>query len=83
MVRPLMDAGSDQALGLPSKTDWNTSDPPTRSNANSSHIMLVHRDCPASENGATPAALNVGTRAITSAQLCGGSAPTLSKTRLL
>jgi hypothetical protein len=45
--------------------------------------MFVHRDCPASENGATPAALNFGTSSITWAQVVGGCTPTLSKTFLL
>ena len=50
-----------------------------RSKRNSSHIMLVHSDCPASENGAIPLALNLGTRSMMSPHDCGGSAPTWSK----
>ena len=49
-------AGSDQASALPSTIAWNTSGPPIRSSRYSSHIMQVHRDCPPSDNGATPAA---------------------------
>ena len=50
-----------------------------RSKRNSSHIMLVHRDCPASENGAISLALNLGTRSMMSPHDCGGSTPTWSK----
>ena len=53
-----------------------------RSKRNSSHIMLVHRDCPPREMGATPASLNFGTRLMMSPQDWGGWAPTLSKTFL-
>ena len=60
-----------------------TSGPPMRSKRNSSHIMFVHRDWPPSENGAMPASLNFGTRAMRSSQVFGGWAPTLSKTSLL
>ena len=67
-----MAAGLDQAFFSPSKTAWNTSGPPIRSNRNSSHIMFVHRDCPPSENGAMPLALNLGTRSMMSPQVCGG-----------
>src|SRR4051794_8886006 len=54
-------AGSDQAFGLPAKTLLNTSGPAVRSSRNSSHIMLVQRDWPPSENGAIFCALNFGT----------------------
>src|SRR3954464_7193753 len=53
-----------------------------RSKRNSSHIMLVHSDWPASENGAIFLALNFGTRSMMSPHDCGGSAPTLSKISL-
>src|SRR5215207_1181152 len=82
LVRPSIDAGLDQASFSPSKTAWNTSGPPMRSKRNSSHIMLVQRDCPPREMGATPASLNFGTRLMISPQDWGGSAPTLSKTCL-
>ena len=78
-----MAAGSDQASFSPSKTAWKTSGPPMRSKRNSSHIMLVQRDWPPSENGAMPLALNFGTRSMMSPHDCGGCAPTLSKTFLL
>jgi hypothetical protein len=81
-VRAWIATGLDQASFWPSKTAWNTSAPPIRSNRNSSHIMLVQRDCPPRENGAIPAALNLGTRAMMSPQDCGGFTPTLSKTFL-
>ncbi len=82
-VRPWIEAGLDHASFCPSKTAWNTSGPPIRSNRNSSHIMFVHRDWPPRENGATPAALNFGTRlSRMSPHDCGGCAPTLSKTVL-
>src|SRR3954447_441652 len=83
LVSAVMAAGLDQAFFSPSMTAWNTSGPPMRSNRNSSHIMFVHRDWPARENGAMPAALNLGTRAMMSSQDFGGSALTRSKTRLL
>ena len=82
LVSASMAAGLDHAPCWPSATAWNTSEPPTRSKRNSSHIMLVHRDWPPSENGATPAALNLGTRFMMSPHDCGGCAPTFSKTRL-
>ena len=75
--------GSDQPSGLPSKMFWKTSLPPIRSNRNSSHIMLVQRDWPPSENGAMPLSLNFGTRSRMSPHDCGGSAPTFSNTVLL
>ena len=83
LVSASMAAGLDQASFSPSKTAWNTSGPPMRSKRNSSHIMFVQRDWPPSENGAMPAALNFGTRAMMSPQDCGGWAPTFSKTFLL
>jgi hypothetical protein len=82
LVSPSMDAGLDQAPFSPSKTAWNTSEPPMRSKRNSSHIMLVHRDCPPREMGATPASLNFGTRLMMSPQDWGGWTPTFSKTFL-
>src|SRR5215470_1481907 len=54
--------GSDQAFAWPANTLLNTSGPAWRSSRNSSHIMFVHRDWPASENGAIPLALNFGIR---------------------
>lgn len=74
--------GSDHASGLPSKMFWKTSLPPMRSKRNSSHIMLVQRDCPPSENGAMPFSLNFGTRSMMSPHDCGGWAPIRSKTLL-
>lgn len=44
LVSALMASGWDQASFSPSMTAWKTSEPPMRSNRNSSHIMLVHRD---------------------------------------
>src|SRR4029453_8555398 len=52
-------AGSDQAFALPAKTLSNTSEPACRSSRHSSHIMLVQRDWPPSENGARPLGLNL------------------------
>ncbi len=82
-VSALMASGCDQAFFSPSMAAWNTAGPPMRSNRNSSHIMLVHRDCPPSEMGAMPFALNFGTRAMRSSQVSGGSTLTWSNTRLL
>jgi len=79
----LIASGCDQASFSPSNTAWKTSGPPMRSKRNSSHIMFVQRDCPPRENGAMPAALNLGTRSRMSPQVCGGSTPTLSNTLLL
>ena len=78
-----MAAGFDQAFCWPSNTAWNTSEPPMRSKRNSSHIMLVQRDWPPSENGAMSLALIFGTMSMMSAQDCGGWTPTLSSTFLL
>src|SRR5205814_8939203 len=83
LVSMSVTAGCDQEFGLPSKTAWNTSGPPTRSRRNSSHIMFVQRDWPPSENGAMPLALIFGTAAMMSFHDCGGWIPTLSSTVLL
>ena len=67
---------------VPAKTLLNTSEPAVRSSRNSSHIMFVQRDCPPSENGAMPAALNFGTRAMTSSHVVGSATPTCLKIAL-
>ncbi len=82
-VSALMASGWDQAFFSPSMAAWKTSGPPMRSNRNSSHIMLVHRDWPPRANGAMPLALNLGTSAMMSSQDSGGFTPTWSKTFLL
>ena len=82
-VSPSIAAGCDQPSGCPSAIAWKTSGPPVRSNRYSSHIMLVQRDCPASDIGAMPAALNTGTRAISSLHVVGGWAPTWANKGLL
>src|SRR3954447_19299507 len=76
LVSPSRAAGSDHAPGWPSAIAANTWEPPMRSNRNSSHIMFVHRDAPPRENGAMPAALNLGTSARPSPHVCGGGEPT-------
>src|SRR5690242_6375878 len=76
-------AGSDQALGLPSKIALNTSGPPMRSSRYSSHIMDVQRDWPPREKGATPMLLKVLTSDMTSSQVLGGWTPAFWKSSLL
>ena len=83
LVSMSITAGSDHAPLVPAKTLLNTSEPALRSSMNSSHIMFVHRDWPASENGAIPLALNLGIRSRMSPYDWGGFTPTWSKTFLL
>src|SRR4051812_50092005 len=71
-VSALIDNGSDHAFFSPLNTAPNTSGPPMRSKRNSSHIMFVHSDWPASEIGAMPLSLNFLTRSMMSPQDCGG-----------
>src|SRR5215217_3390314 len=83
LVSASLTAGSDQAPGLLAAMLAKTSGPPMRSTRYSSHIRSGHFDCPPSENGAMPASLNFGTRAISSSHVLGGCAPALSKASLL
>src|SRR5690348_2786667 len=83
LVSASIAAGFDQESFSPEKIASKTSLPPIRSKRNSSHIMLVQRDWPASENGAMFLALNLGTRSMMSPQLCGGWAPIFSNACLL